>query len=193
MIMKHQIIFSLCVCFTILSADLLAQSGQDAFKRSLQVLCGKAYQGEVVAAPEGDTLFAGKTLVMHVMSCEEHCIQIPFFVGEDRSRTWVLTFDNDRILLKHDHRKKDGKPDEITMYGGWTSNSGSSTMQTFPADQETADLLPAAATNVWWITIQPGEHFTYNLRRMGTDRYFSVKFDLSREVETPEAPWGFEE
>ena len=41
------------------------------------------------------------------------------------------------------------------------------------------------------VTIGPGESFTYNLRRMGTERFFSVKFDLKMEVKTPDAPWGW--
>jgi hypothetical protein len=61
----------------------------------------------------------------------------------------------------------------------------------FPADQETAEVLPAAAANVWWIELVPGEYFTYNLRRMGTERFFSIKFDLTKEVKMPDAPWGW--
>ena len=117
---------------------------------------------------------------MHVRSWEKERIRIPFFVGEDRSRTWVLTQRSDRIMLKHDHRHKDGTPDAVTMYGGLTTSVGMPARQMFPADQETVNTIPAAATNVWWIDLVPGEHFTYNLRRMGSERYFSIKFDLKR-------------
>ena len=48
---------------------------------------------------------------MHVRSCEENRIRIPFFVGDDKSRTWVLTFDSDQIQLKHNHRHEDGSVD----------------------------------------------------------------------------------
>ncbi len=161
------------------------------FWTELQKLCGKSFGGTLVSAPENDTNFKGKDLVMHVRACDKNRVRIPFFVGDDRSRTWVLTRKKDRILLKHDHRQKDGTPDEITMYGGWSSNVGMTTRQMFPADQETVSILPAAATNVWWIDLVPGESYTYNLRRMGTDRFFSIKFDLTKEVETPEAPWGW--
>ncbi len=174
-----------------LSVPSLAQKGYSEFWKELQNLCGKAFVGTVTAAPADDTTFKGKNLVMHVRACETGRIRIPFFVGEDRSRTWVLTLKEGRIILKHDHRHKDGKPDEITMYGGTASNSGSATLQMFPADQETADLIPAAASNVWWVELVPGRHFTYNLRRVGTDRYFSVKFDLSSTVKAPGAPWGW--
>lgn len=166
-------------------------SGAEVFWTELTKLCGKAYSGSIAAAPADDTTFKDKALVMHVRSCEEGRIRIPFFVGDDRSRTWVLTKQGDRILLKHDHRHKDGTPDKITMYGGLTSNNGTTGRQVFPADQETAELLPSAAGNVWWMELVPGEYFSYNLRRIGTDRYFSVRFDLKKTVHVPPAPWGW--
>ncbi|HMO40885.1 MAG TPA: hypothetical protein PKC76_16520 [Saprospiraceae bacterium] len=166
--------------------------GSTAFWGALQQLCGKAYAGTVVAAPENDTTFANKDLVMHLRACADEEIRIPFFVGDDRSRTWVLRLMGERIQLKHDHRHEDGSPDAITMYGGIASNSGSDQLQIFPADQYTLDLLPGAAASVWWIELSPGEHFTYNLRRLGTERFFSVRFDLTQEVPEPAAPWGTE-
>jgi hypothetical protein len=166
----------------------------DSFWNNLQKLCGKAFTGTVAAAPADDTTFKGKALIMHVRSCEKNRIRIPFFVGEDKSRTWVLTkMKNGRILLKHDHRHDDGKPDKVTMYGGLTTNSGSASRQMFPADDETVKVIAAAATNVWWIDLVDGDYFSYNLRRMGTERYFSIKFDLKKEVKTPDAPWGWKD
>lgn len=187
---------SLYLILFLVSGNLLAQelpteSNSSKFWDSLNQLCGKAYSGEVLAAPANDS-FRGNELVMHVRSCDSEVIRIPFFVGEDKSRTWVFTKQEDQILLKHDHRHEDGSEDEVTQYGGLSTNTGLAHLQMFPADQETSDLIPAASTNVWWVEIQDGEYFTYNLRRIGTDRYFSVKFDLSREVETPDAPWGWE-
>ena len=171
---------------------ILAQgSSQETFWTGLQGLCGKAYHGTIIHAPENDTLFAGKEIVMHVRDCKSDRIRIPLIVGDNRSRTWILTRSTESMTLKHDHRHMDGTEDQITLYGGTTSNSGSATMQMFPADQYTADLLPAAATNVWWLELVADSHLTYNLRRMGTDRYFSIRFDLTQEAEVPEAPWGW--
>lgn len=161
------------------------------FWDSLKALCGKSFEG-TLELPEDDKDFGGKKLVMHVRSCEENRIRIPFFVGDDKSRTWVLALENDRIELKHDHRHEDGSDDEITMYGGKTTNSGQATIQTFPADQETKNMIPAASTNIWWITLDD-KQFTYNLRRLGTDRVFRVTFDLSKSIENPEAPWGWKD
>ena len=90
------------------------------------------------------------------------------------------------------NRTEDGSEDKVTQYGGTTTNSGSSTHQVFPADQETTDLIPYAAANVWWITLDDTS-FTYNLRRIGSDRLFTVKFDLTKTVPTPTAPWGWKD
>ncbi len=179
----------------LLSSGLAAQpkSPQDTFWEDLQKLCGKAYSGTVAAAPPDDRTFKDKSLTMHVRSCEPNRIRIPFVVGSDRSRTWVLTREKGRIELRHDHRHEDGKPDAVTMYGGWTSNIGMPDRQMFPADDQTVKVVPAAAPNVWWIELKPGEHFSYNLRRMGSERYFSIKFDLKRTVEAPETPWGWKQ
>lgn len=171
----------------------------DVFWGELQKFCGKAFAGSIVADTSNSPDFAGKALVMHVRSCEKDRIRIPFFVGENRSRTWVLTRKGGRITLKHDHRHEDGKPDAVTMYGGTTNNSGEPTRQFFPADEETAKVVPppagrapSAAGNIWWIELVPGESFTYNLRRIGSDRLFTVKFDITKPVAAPPAPWGWE-
>lgn len=195
--MKTKFVIFLTVVF-IFSQNTPAQTktaeANAVFWTNLQKLCGKAFAGTVAAAPEGDTTFANKELVMHVRSCEKNRIRIPFFVGADKSRTWILTRrKNGGILLKHDHRHEDGTPDKVTMYGGMTANSGSETMQTFPADEETVKVIAAAAANVWWIGLTANDYFSYNLRRMGTDRYFSVNFDLKKEIAAPSAPWGWKD
>jgi hypothetical protein len=161
------------------------------FWENLKAHCGKSYEGELATEAPNDT-FSGKKLVMHVRECGDNVIKIPFFVGDDRSRTWVLTKNEDgTIQLKHDHRHEDGSDDDITMYGGTSPNTVNERVQFFPADQQTRDMIPYAATNVWWITLDE-ETFSYNLRRVERDSHFSVKFDLSKEVETPDAPWGHE-
>lgn len=161
-----------------------------SFWNTLKSHCGKAYQGKIIeGGKEGDG-FTGEKLVMHIRSCEENTIRIPFFVGEDKSRTWVFTMSTDKLIqLKHDHRHKDGSEDKITQYGGANPNTGLADIQFFPADQHTSDLIGYASNNVWWVTIDETS-FTYNLRRIGTDRFFSVKFDLTKEIKTPSAPWG---
>jgi len=163
------------------------------FWNSLKEHCNKAYEGKIIKGGKEEDGFTGEKLVMHVRSCEENIIRIPFFVGEDKSRTWVFKLNkNKQISLKHDHRHKDGSEDKITQYGGLNPNTGLANIQFFPADKETASLIPYASNNVWWVTIDKTS-FTYNLHRIGTDRFFSVKFDLTKEIDTPSAPWGSED
>ena len=176
----------------LLPLQLIAQESTNStlFWNDLKEHCGKSYKGEIISgAKEGDG-FAGEKLVMHIRSCEENRIKIPFFVGDDKSRTWVFTINEAKLIqLKHDHRHKDGSEDKITQYGGTNPNIGLADIQFFPADQHTSNLIPYASNNVWWVTLDKVS-FTYNLRRIGTDRLFSVKFDLTKEIRTPSAPWG---
>lgn len=164
-----------------------------AFWGELQKLCGKAFTGTVVAAPADDMTFKDKELVMHVRECSADRIRIPFNVGDNRSRTWVFVRKGERLELRHDHRHEDGKPDAVTMYGGWTTNAGLANRQVFPADDQTFKVIPAAAPNVWWIELVPGDYFSYNLRRMGSERFFSIRFDLKKPLPAPAAPWGWKD
>ena len=192
-LMKQKLILACFIAASAITVNAQTEAPNNVFWKELEKLCGKAFAGTLVAAPADDTTFKDKTLVMHVRACEKDRIRIPFIIGENRSRTWVLTRKDDRLLLRHDHRHEDGKPDTVTMYGGWTTSVGLPTRQMFPADQETVNTIPAAAPNVWWIELVPGEHFTYNLRRVGSERYFSIKFDLKTPVKAPEAPWGWKD
>lgn len=74
------------------------------------------------------------------------------------------------------------------MYGGTTTNTGNAHIQYFPADQETALHIPAAASNLWWVTIDDNE-YSYNLQRAGSKTSFNVVFDLSKPVTTDKRAW----
>lgn len=168
-------------------------AGVDAWWESLQALCGNAYEGELIRAPDDDETFRDKRVVMHVRDCSADRVRIPLVVDNDRSRTWVLTRRGDRIELKHDHRHEDGRPQAMTMYGGTSSNAGSADTQMFPAGDQTREAIPGSGLrSVWLIEIHPGERFTYAANRVGTERGFQVDFDLEVEVDPPPAPWGWE-
>lgn len=188
--MKKQLL-SLCLLIFAAVFSVKAQTTTEQFWKQLTAMCGNAYEGTVTEGASNDT-FRDKRLVMHVRACNDSTIRIPFFVGDDKSRTWVLTRSQGRITLKHDHRHEDGSEDKVTQYGGTATNTGSATLQLFPANQYTCTLLPAAFGNVWWITVDE-KIFTYNLRRIGSDRLFTASFDLSKKVEAPGAPWGWKD
>ena len=158
---------------------------------NLQALCGKAFVGHVVeGTAASDAAFKDQRLVMHVRACGENEIRIPFHVGGNRSRTWVITRTPTGLRLKHDHRHEDGSADKVTQYGGDTASAGTAERQDFPADMFTAELIPAAKTNIWTLALVPGKTFGYGLRREAEGRRFFVEFDLTKPVEAPPAPWG---
>lgn len=172
---------------------------QDAFMARLGALCGKAFAGRLVASePAGaDSDMAGKALVMHVRRCSRDRIEVPFHVGQDRSRTWVITRTPGGLRLKHDHRHADGKPDAVTMYGGDTAEAGTPGQQAFPVDATSiatfrANGLTRSVTNTWVIEVDSAR-FAYELIRPAgpTARRFRVEFDLTKPVPVPPAPWGW--
>jgi hypothetical protein len=168
-------------------------SPQDAFFTSLSVLCGRSYEGRLVTTDERDADMAGQQLVMHVRDCSADEIRIPFNVGEDRSRTWVITRTETGLRLKHDHRHEDGSEDVLTQYGGDTVTEGTAERQEFPADTFSKELfvanaIPDSANNVWAVEVHPGQSYAYELRR--ANRNFRVEFDLTQEVNTPAPSWG---
>jgi hypothetical protein len=139
---------------------------------------------------------AAQPLVMHVRECRPGEVRIPFHVGDDRSRTWIVTRTAAGLRLKHDHRHADGSPDELTMYGGDTATPGTAARQEFPVDAESIALFTrtdrtVSTTNVWAMEVTP-EIFAYELRRppFPGGRFFRVEFDLGRPVPPPPAPWG---
>jgi len=175
-----------------------ADGGADGFFASLSGLCGKAFAGKIVTnepTPAAADPFEGKALVFHLRRCEKDRLELPFHVGDDRSRTWVLTRKDGEVSLKHEHRHKDGSPDPLTMYGGLTAKPGTAVRQEFPADPETKALftklnLPVSIPNVWAMEVETGKRFVYELARPG--RRFRVEFDLTKPVDPPPAPWGHE-
>lgn len=169
-------------------------TAQDTFFDRISKYCGKAFEGKItVDEPKSDG-FGGK-LVMHVRQCSENQIHIPFHVGADSSRTWIITKTRQGLELKHDHRHKDGSPDSLTMYGGATVEQGYPQVQSFPADIFTKDLfvnmqIPQSNDNTWQMFIYP-ETFTYRMLRPA--REFRVDFDLTKPITPPSAPWGYQD
>lgn len=194
-----RILRQLVVLACLLGSGAMAQTGaaQQDFWNDLTALCGKAFAGEMTAfSRPGDDGWLDRNVVMHVRECSENEIRIPLHVGDNRSRTWVLTRHDDRLSLKHDHRHEDGSEDAVTWYGGHTTDAGAPWRQTFPADDFSKALflaqgLEVSVGNFWSMEVRPDRRlFAYELVRPG--RRFRAEFDLSRPVDPPPAPWGHE-
>jgi len=187
------------------SASSESTPAQEQFWQSLSQLCGMAYRGELTEGSEGARAsFGAEEMIMYAVTCTDDQIDIPFHVGEDRSRTWVFTrLAGGGLKLKHDHRHEDGSEDEITMYGGDTTEVGSDVAQAFPADAHSIEMFAAhveaspglagAEFNLWTVEVHPGEIFAYQLTRTNdAGTRFRVEFDLTEPVDAPAAAWGHE-
>jgi len=173
-------------------------SEQLTFFDKLKQHCGKAYLGKLLANVEhGKDLqekdFSESPLIMYVRRCSQQQLQIPFYVGDDASRTWLLSKTTKGLRLQHDHRYQDGAPSKSTMYGGHTDSSGSVNKQSFPVDQFSIELFKKldyheSVTNTWFMQVTE-QKFTYELIRDG--REFTVEFDLTQPISLPPTPWGY--
>ena len=173
-------------------APLVSIPTHDAFFTSIAQHCGKAFEGKVAVDNQPSPAFDAK-LVMFVRKCDQGELQIPFYVGDNASRTWIIKKTGSGLSLKHDHRHKDGTDDPVTMYGGHTLGAGYKQIQSFPVDQYSKELfakhgLPQSITNIWQVYIY-ADMFSYRLVRGG--REFRVDFDLTKPISAPAAPWGY--
>jgi hypothetical protein len=157
---------------TDLTPQIEADSPQGEFFAHLFELCGETFSGEATFPDDPGHELVGVELNATIETCTEEEIRIPFHAGEDESRTWVLSRTDRGLQLKHDHRYPDGTAHDTTDYGGYANNEGTATEQYFPADEQTAEMIPEASTNVWKLEIEPETgRLIYNLERNGAPRF----------------------
>jgi hypothetical protein len=176
--------------------ELVAASPQEEFWAAMSAPCGQAFAGElVVDRPDVDMIAGDEELIGHWVECQDDRIHIAFHLGRDhgegewdRSRTWVLTRDDDGLELRHDHREPDGTEEEDTGYGGRTVDGGSADAQWFLFEERRA---PDGSALGWRLEIVPGERYTYGTIR-GQEYTWRLDFDLTAPVPAPPAAWGHE-
>ncbi|WP_295497322.1 hypothetical protein [Sphingorhabdus sp. EL138] len=157
----------------------------DRFFADMFTLCGKSFIGKLAAGDDSDASFATAKMQAHVRTCTDREIQISFDVGEDRSRTWIISRTDNGLRLKHRHMLKDGTEDPVSQYGGDTGILGTATRQEFPADAYSKAMFTkegrtVSNTNVWAFEIDAGRSLTYELAR--PNRLFRVTFDVANPV-----------
>jgi hypothetical protein len=157
----------------------------DAFFERMSALCGKSFNGKLAAGDDSDASFANAQMQAHVRSCTDREIQISFDVGEDRSRTWIITRIDGGLRLKHRHMLKDRTEDPVSQYGGDTAQQGTATRQEFPADTYSKAMFTkegrtVSNANIWAFELEPQQTLTYELAR--PNRLFRVAFDLANPV-----------
>ena len=161
---------------------------QSTFLSQIQQYCGHAYKGETefITLGDGDHVLQDPELVMVLdeRACSEDEIRIPFYVDDDRSRTWILSMREHGLHLAHDHRYPDGTEHDDNMYGGWADAEGDETVQYFPADEPTIADRASRSINRWSVKIKPEENqYIYSLY-LSEELAYRAVFDLSEPYPT---------
>ena len=160
-----------------MSTHLFAGDGkpQDEFWNALQDLCNATFQGEIAHNSSKHKLEGALEIKVH--KCSPDRIEIPFAIGDDRSRTWILTRTQTGLRLKHEHRMPDGSLDEVTDYGGDTRSMGQAGRQSFIVDDYTRKLVEGTDKNVWVFEIKDGT-LAYELYKGDETPVFRAVFQL---------------
>jgi hypothetical protein len=161
------------------------QTPSSQFYTNIKALCGQSFKGTLTAGDESDAAFRSAPMFAHVNDCSDSEIRIAFDVGEDRSRTWIISKVGDGLRLKHRHMLKSGNEDPVSQYGGDTVAFGSANRQEFPADSFSKKMFAkegrtVSITNIWAFEISPKQTLTYELSR--PSRLFRVSFDLKQPL-----------
>jgi len=165
-------------CITFIALALLSASAnaneksQNAFFKSLSSLCQQRFEGKMTYPEQGLTSFENKVLHARFIHCSESQIKVSFEVGDDKSRTWLISKTNKGLELKHDHRHMDGTEYDINLYGGLAKKGGTVLSQSIAANKATAKAIPAAKTNVWTLSLSEDmQNLRYYLERHSEPRF----------------------
>ncbi|MFW5778092.1 MAG: hypothetical protein ACOCW7_02880 [Bacteroidota bacterium] len=152
---------------------------EKAFLNNLVSLCGKSFAGKETYSKDGRDSWVNRSMVIHFTVCETDLVKIPFHIDDDQSRTWVFMNENGKLRFQHDHRHKDGSPEDLTLYGGYADGKGNAFRQSFPADDYTNRLINDNLDRVWNIILS--EDFSFLKYELGYDGeiVFRAEFDLT--------------
>jgi hypothetical protein len=157
--------------------------GESAFFENLASLCGKSFKGKEVYIKPGRESWADKKFVMRVTLCDKDQIHIPFHLDDDHSRTWMFLIEDGRLRFRHDHRHKDGTPEDENLYGGYSDGKGTAYHQKFPNDDYTFEMLADSITRRWELLLDEKQKSLAYLLFLNDTLVFEAAFDLSKEIE----------
>ena len=178
---KAAIVSALLIVF--IASACTSEPTRKSFLDNYADYCGYAYRGEstVVELGEGSPL-DGADLVMIMDECTDGEVRMPFYVDDDRSRTWIMREVEGRLHLSHDHRNPDGSEQEANLYGGYADDEGDAETAYFPSDEETIAARPSREINRWSKSFDhENQRYYYRLYLRDTLRY-EAAFDLSNPL-----------
>jgi len=156
------------------------------FFANLRQLCGATLTGDGVYPDDPDHVLVDTGLRNYISECTDDLVRIELYRngGEYWHGAWVLEKRPQGLHLFHDHLGEERTEEDLDGashgYGGYASHDGTPTRQYFPADEVTAEMIPAAATNVWMMEIDlDAGTFVYYLERNDEPR-FRAEMELVR-------------
>lgn len=185
---KRLFILTTCLSLTACDGSGFVESGVSLENviADVAALCGQTFKGVVTSDDPQDEDWRKEILVLGPIGCpSESQIVMPLAVGEDKSRTWFLTLDENKIEFRHQHLLDNGDIDPVSDYGGFSNNFTAESdgwRVEFPADAKTVDIFNAtglqiSTTNIWSFDHIKGTSLNYELNREG--RHFRAEFDLA--------------
>ena len=161
---------------TELTPELPAEDAQSEFFSNLFSLCGESFAGEATYPDDSDHDLVDTELVVNIATCTSERIELMLYRDSDTwHATWIVEKRNGALHLYHDHigdKVYEEGEEPLTGYGGFADERGTETVQYFPADEHTAEILPEAATNVWMMQIDlENGRFVYYLERHDEPRF----------------------
>lgn len=153
-----------------------------AFFDNVSTFCGETFVGASTFPDNPDHPLVDTELRTHVSQCSDDMIRIELIRdGDYWHGAWVLERRDDGLHLFHDHLGDVRTMEDLLAsgdshgYGGYATDQGSDIQQFFAADEATAEMLPAAATNVWMMEIDfENSQFIYYLERHNEPRFRAV-------------------
>ena len=172
------LIFSACASEeeTELVMETDPEAAQNEFFDNLSTLCGESVEGAATFPDDPDHDLVNTPLVATLVTCTDSVIEIELVRGGDTwHAAWILEKRENGLHLYHDHigeKEYEEGEEPLTGYGGYADDRGTATMQFFPADDHTAEILPEAETNVWMMDLDLEQgRFVYYLERHDEPRF----------------------
>lgn len=166
---------------TDITPEVPAENAQEEFFSNLFSLCGETFIGESTYPDNPDHDLVDTELRATISTCTEERIEIDLVRdGDTWHATWIVERRAGGLHLYHDHigdKEYEEGEDPLTGYGGYADETGTATLQFFPADAHTAEILPEAETNVWMMDLDLEEgRFVYYLERHDEPRFRAELF-----------------
>lgn len=160
----------------------LLSEPEQVFMSNLIGFCGQSFKGEQIYSKDGRDSWEDKEMTIHFTQCEEDKVFIPFYVDDDKSRTWKFIAEDGKLRFRHDHRHEDGTPEDRNLYGGYAEGSGTGLFQCFPADNYTNKLLNDDFKRQWNVFFDDDlSKLTYELF-LDDELVFAAEFDMTNPI-----------